>query len=168
MADITRRQNGGQMQQIIPSTFEPFRAMERMMRDLMRWEPMREMGLMRGMGEGMVGFQPSFDVMETEKSYVIKADVPGVKEKDLDISLHGNRLQISGTRQSEREEKTETFHAIERSHGNFVRSFVLPEEVDADKINADLKEGVLILTLPKREASQVKHIEVKAAQHGKS
>lgn len=91
---------------------------------------------------------------------MFRADVPGAEDSDLDVKLTQNRLSISGKRESEKSEKGDTFYTNERSYGSFTRSFTLPEGVDADKIRAELKEGVLTLSIPKRPEVQPKKIAV--------
>lgn len=135
--------------------WDPFRAM----RDLLRWEPFAELGSGFGALEGVV-FSPAFEVKETKEGFVFRADVPGVKDADLDVKLTQNRLSISGKRESEKTEKGDTFYATERSYGSFTRSFTLPDGVEADKIRAELKEGVLTLSIPKKPESQPKKIAV--------
>jgi HSP20 family protein len=130
------------------------------MKELMGFDPFEQMGRMVGGGEVPVSFIPAFEVKETKDAYVFKADVPGVKEGDLDITLTGDRLTISGKRETEQQEDTDRFYAYERSYGSFTRSFTLPEGVDPDHINADLKEGVLHLRLPKQPEMQPKRILV--------
>ena len=131
-----------------------------MMQDLMRWDPFREMSR-RMLGEEQAAFNPTFDVKETKDSYVFRADLPGVKEDDLDISLTGNRLAITGHRQAENKEEGEQFYAYERSYGSFSRSFTLPEGIDAEHVQADLKDGVLSVVLPKKPEVQPKRIALK-------
>jgi len=131
-----------------------------MMQDLMRWDPFREMSR-RVLGEEPAAFNPTFDVKETKDSYVFRADLPGVKEDDLDISLTGNRLAITGHRQAENKEEGEQFYAYERSYGSFSRSFTLPEGIDAEHVQADLKDGVLSVVLPKKPEVQPKRIALK-------
>lgn len=133
--------------------WDPFEAMQ----ELLRWDPFRELG--RPAAE-LAGFVPSFDVKESKDSYVFKADVPGIKEDDLDISLTGNRLTVSGKREEEKREESERTYAYERSHGSFSRSFTLPEGVDPEHVQADLKDGVLTLLIPKRPEVQPKRITV--------
>jgi len=131
-----------------------------MMQDLMRWDPFREMSR-RMLGEEPAAFVPTFDVKETKDSYVFRADLPGVKDSDVDISLTGNRLTISGRRQEENKEEGEQFYAYERSYGSFSRSFTLPEGIDAEHVQADLKDGVLNVVLPKKPEVQPKRIALK-------
>jgi len=142
------------------------RAMDRMMEDLMSWDPFRTMAPVSSLFEPLfgrgLGFVPTFEVKETSDAFVFKADLPGVKESDLDISLSGDRLTISGKRESEEREEGETWYAYERSYGSFTRSFTLPAGADPDHIDADLRDGVLTLTVAKRPEAQPKKIEVKA------
>jgi HSP20 family protein len=133
------------------------------MEDLLGWDPFRTMAPMMGR-EPMyeLGFAPSFEVKETRDAYVFKADLPGVKEGDLEISMSGNTLTISGKREATEREEGDTWYAYERSYGNFSRTFTLPEGADADHAVAELREGVLTLTVPKRPESQPRKIAVKA------
>jgi HSP20 family protein len=108
-------------------------------------------------------FSPAFEVKETKEGFQFKADVPGVAEKDLDITRTGNRLTITGRRESEKEEKHETYYTCERSYGSFTRSFTLPDGIDGDHIRADLKDGVLTLLVPKTPEAQPQKIALKPA-----
>ena len=120
---------------------EPFR----LMRNLLRWDPYRESAYS---GE-TTAFMPSFDVKETSEAYVLTADMPGIRKEDLDIQLAGNRLSISGRREAEGVREGERYYSQERSYGTFNRTFSLPEEVQPGQVTADLREGVLHLTVPK-------------------
>lgn len=104
---------------------------------------------------------PAFDVSETDDHVVVKADLPGIDPKELDISITGNVLTVKGEKKQEREEKGESFHWVERTYGSFARSFTLPAYVDSNKIEATYKDGVLRLLIPKTEKSKRKKIEVK-------
>jgi HSP20 family protein len=106
---------------------------------------------------------PAVDVSETGKEVIVKAELPGMDAKEIDLSVRGDLLTIGGQRKQEKEEKGENFHRIERSYGAFSRSIKLPAEVDAAKVEAIYKDGVLKLTLPKTKAAAVKKIEVKVA-----
>lgn len=106
---------------------------------------------------------PSVDVSETAKQVMVKAEVPGMDPKDIDIAITGDVLTIRGERKQEEEKKDENFHRIERSYGAFSRSVRLPAEVDANKVDATYKNGVLKIALPKTKQATVKKIEVKAA-----
>ena len=91
---------------------------------------------------------------ENKDGYVFRADLPGVREDDLDISLTGNRLTISGKREQEKHEQGDTYYANERSYGSFSRAFTLPDGTDAENVRADLKNGVLQVTVPKKPEVQ--------------
>jgi HSP20 family protein len=158
MANIAvQRENGPQapVPARVTREWDPFRAM----RDLMRWEPFGELSPSFRALEG-VAFSPDFEVKETKEAFVFTADVPGVKEGDLEVRLTQNRLSISGKRESEKTEKGEQFYTTERSYGSFTRAFTLPEGIDAEKIRAELKAGVLSLMIPKKPEALPKKIEV--------
>jgi HSP20 family protein len=106
---------------------------------------------------------PKLDIAETETAYEVTADLPGVEEKDVDVSLSEGVLRIKGERKSEKEEKKKNFHRVERSFGSFERAIALPEGIEADKISASFKQGVLKVTLPKtvKAKESAKRIEVK-------
>ncbi|QRK06307.1 Hsp20/alpha crystallin family protein [Archangium violaceum] len=137
-----------------------------MMQDLLRWDPFRE--LSRGVvgGTEVTNFIPAFEVKETKDSYVFKADLPGIKEDGLDISLTGNRLTISGQRQEEKKDEGDRHFVYERSFGSFSRSFTLPEGIDVDHVQAELKDGVLNVVVPKKPEVQPKRILVKGPGEG--
>jgi HSP20 family protein len=163
MANIVRR--GGSdvapLREWDPLVREPLR----MFRDLLRWDPFREVSAYTD--EREMTFYPTFDVRETKDTYLFKADIPGVKEEDLDISITGNRLTISGRRESEERKEGETYYSIERSYGQFNRSFTLPDGVATDDIRAEMKDGVLTLVLPKRPELQPKRISFKKGEKDK-
>ena len=105
---------------------------------------------------------PAFDVSETEKEVIVKAELPGMDVKDIDIALTDGLLTIKGERQLEKEDKKENYHRIERQFGSFSRSLNLGTKVRSDGIEATYKDGILTVTLPKVEASKPKRIEVKS------
>lgn len=109
-------------------------------------------------------FAPALDISETDEEVVVRAELPGVDPKDVDINLTGSLLTIKGEKKDEKEEKGRSFHRIERSYGSFTRSFQLPCEVEEEKAKAMYKNGVLDLRLPKTEQAKKKSvkIEVKA------
>jgi len=152
MADITKK-NGNEIVQ-----WDPMRAM----RDMLRWDPFREMTPFAEFS-GMEKFNPSFEVTENKEGYVFKADVPGVRKEDLEVTMTGNRLQISGKRESEVEEKKDTIYTYERQYGRFTRAFTLPEGADMDHVKSDLKDGVLTLAIPKKVAAQPKKIAISSS-----
>jgi HSP20 family protein len=106
-------------------------------------------------------WMPAIDVSETPKQIVVKAEIPGMEAKDMDISLNGRVLTLKGEKKSEQEEKEENYHRVERRYGAFSRSFELPTDVDANKVKASYKDGVLKLSLPKTKEQSVKKIEIK-------
>jgi len=164
MSNITVRnkENGGAPSRI---EWEP----ARLMRDLLRWDPFREMAPAFPMAPAMdFAFAPAFEIRETRDAYVFKADMPGVEEKDLDITRTGNRLTIGGKREAEQEEKGDNYFARERSYGSFVRTFTLPEGIDVEHIQAELKGGVLTLVIPKTPEAQPKKIGLKGVFTKKS
>ncbi|MCL6470620.1 MAG: Hsp20/alpha crystallin family protein [Ralstonia sp.] len=97
---------------------------------------------------------PAVDVVETDKAYEIKADLPGMEEKDVEVKLVNSGLTIKGEKQEEKEEKQKDYYLHERHFGAFERSFRMPDGVDTDKIQASFKNGVLTVTLPKTDAAQ--------------
>src|ERR1700678_2666503 len=101
---------------------------------------------------------PAVDIVETENELVLKADVPGVELKDIDIQLENGTLTVKGERKMEKEEKGKGFHRMERSHGAFVRYFTVSDTVDAEQVKADYQAGVLTITLPKKEIAKPKAI----------
>lgn len=139
--------------------WDPFREMQ----NLLRFDPFREMRPFFGNYPlPDVNFNPAFEVKETKDAFIFKADIPGVKENDLEVSITGDRLMISGKREEEKKEENETVYAWERTYGTFTRSFMLPHGVDNSHIRAELKEGVLTLVLPKLAEVQPKKIAVKS------
>lgn len=136
----------------------------RLMREMLRWDPFAEMTPSAGAqeGGGSAAFQPRFDVKETKDGYVFNADLPGVKEEDLDISVTGNRLTVSGRRDCEERKEGERFFAVECSYGTFSRSFTMPDHVDPDHVRAEFKDGVLTLVVPKRPEAQPRKISLKS------
>lgn len=105
-------------------------------------------------------WSPSVDIEEKDNEIVVKADIPGVSEKDLEVRLENNTLTLKGERKFEKEDKQKGYHRIERGYGSFVRSFALPASVDADKVQAHYKDGVLTVTLPKTEAAKARKVKI--------
>lgn len=145
-----------------------------------RWDPMRELEEMSQRLNRVFGaslptrsqeretmslpdWQPSVDVSETAEGYLIQAELPQVKKEDIKVTVDDGLLRISGERRQEKEEKDKRFHRIERSYGSFMRSFTLPENVDAEHVKADIKDGVLSVQLVKsaQKAPAARTIPVK-------
>lgn len=114
-------------------------------------------------GQGAT-FSPALDVAENDNAYIVTAELPGIDPKDIDISLEGNVLTLRGEKKEESEKKDKNYHRVERRYGSFVRSLTLPAEVNADKIEADYRNGLLEVTLPKSETVKPKKITVKAGK----
>ncbi|HSE57734.1 MAG TPA: Hsp20/alpha crystallin family protein [Nitrospiraceae bacterium] len=147
--------------------------------NLVRWDPYRELEEMTNRLNRLFGratatangnemmvradWTPSVDISETDEEFQIKAELPGVKKEDVKVTLENGILTLQGERKQEREDKDLKFHRIERSYGQFVRSFTLPDLVDDAKVKAEYKDGVLKLRLPKSEKAKPKAIEVKVA-----
>ncbi|HTR50363.1 MAG TPA: Hsp20/alpha crystallin family protein [Kofleriaceae bacterium] len=141
----------------------------RWMRDMMRWDPFQSTTLPSFFGPGYERtFTPAFEVKETKDSFLFKADLPGMKESDIDVKITGNRLAITGKREAEYEDKNDTYYTYERSFGSFQRTFMLPEGLDTDHVHAELKDGVLTVALPKLAGAQTKNIAIKSGEKTKS
>src|SRR5437867_400076 len=106
---------------------------------------------------------PAVDIFEKEECLVLKAELPGVKEKDINVHVENGILTLSGERMREEDVKNESYQRVERFYGNFTRTFALPTTVDVPKIRASYKDGVLEVVLPKAETAKAKRIEIKAA-----
>jgi len=138
-----------------------------------RWDPFREVvalqnrmnSLFRDLNDNegpmtTASFVPAVDVYEDEKKVVLKLEVPGIEEKDLDVSVENHTLTVKGERKFENEEKEENFHRIERRYGSFYRAFTLPTTVDTESVAASYNAGVLKLELKKKPEAQPKQIKV--------
>ncbi len=144
---------------------------------LVRWNPVRdllglqeEMNMLfdnffglarRGEDISMIRWTPRVDIVEENGGYELHADLPGLKKEDIKIEIQDNVLTIRGERKLEEEKKDKNFRLTERYYGQFIRSFTLPENVNKDKIEAEFKDGVLTLQIPKLEKAKPKEIEVK-------
>ena len=147
--------------------------------NIVRWDPFRELEGMQARLDRMFGgrqprgfegediafgeWAPAADVQETDTEYVIKADLPEVKKEDVKVEFEDGVLTVEGERKQEKEEKGKTFHKIERGYGKFVRRFALPTEVEAARVSAEFKEGVLNVHLPKSANGKPKATVVKVA-----
>lgn len=106
---------------------------------------------------------PLVDITEDDKEWLVKAELPEVKKEEVKVTVENGVLTISGERKLEKEEKTRKYHRVERAYGNFWRTFALPDGADSSKVNAEFKDGVLKVHLPKSEKSKPKAIDVKLA-----
>ena len=148
------------------------------MNPITRWDPLKEMEELQNRMATLFGrapvrkeadkeamtradWAPLVDIAEDEKEYVIKAELPEVTKDDVNVSLQEGVLTITGERKFEKEEKGKKYHRVERAYGSFARSFSLPEDADATKVQAEFKDGVLKVHLPKSEKAKPKSVEVK-------
>jgi HSP20 family protein len=120
-------------------------------RDLFAWDPFFG-------GRQVSAYVPAFEVKETNEAFIVKADVPGVQESDLDIAVHNNVLTISGTRHAEERKEGDAFALYERQYGSFSRSFSLPDTADGERVEAKLDGGVLTLTIWKKAEAKPRKI----------
>ncbi len=136
---------------------------------LLRWDPFRQMApSLFSQPTAELTFSPAFEVKETKDGFMFKADLPGMKEQDLEVKLTGSRLTIGGKREAEHEDKGDTYYTYERAYGSFLRTFTLPDGIDGDHVQAELKEGVLSVVVPKKVAAQAKTVTVKTGETKKS
>ncbi len=136
---------------------------------LVRWDPFEEMNRLHdhflgGRGLSKQAFQVAVDIREEDDAFYVDAEVPGMAAEDVKVDVENKVLTLSGERKVEKEETEGTYRRVERQYGSFTRSFSLPETVDADNISADLKDGVLELRLPKKEAPTPRKIAVNASK----
>jgi HSP20 family protein len=129
-----------EMERVFDRFFEP------------RWEEFEAVG----------AWAPKLDFSETKDAFVVKAEVPGVEQKDISVSIQDQMLTVKGEKHKEKEEKDEKYHRVERSWGAFARTIALPAGVDTEKVNATFKDGVLSVKLPKTPAAKGTTIPVKA------
>ena len=126
-----------------------------MARDLLSWDP-----FFAGTRQASA-FVPAFEVKETADAFILKGDIPGVAEADLDIAVHNNVLTVSGTRHAEERQEGESFALYERQYGSFSRSFSLPDTADGERVEAKLDSGVLTLMIWKKAEAKPRKIAVK-------
>ena len=126
-----------------------------MARDLLSWDP-----FFAGTRQASA-FVPAFEVKKTTDAFILKGDVPGVAEADLDIAVHNNVLTVSGSRQSEERKEGESFALYERQYGSFSRSFSLPDTADGERVEAKLDAGVLTLSIWKRAEAKPRKIALR-------
>lgn len=143
---------------------------------IVRWDPFREVASLqnrlnslfqdysRGQGDDEVlsaaSFAPPVDIYEDDQRLVLKLEVPGVKQDDIDIQVEGRTLTVRGERKFDREEKQENFHRVEHRYGTFARSFTLPNSVDAENVKATYDAGVLQLEFPKKAEAKPRQIKI--------
>lgn len=106
------------------------------------------------------GWSPSVDIYESENEIVLEAELPGMRREDFEVSIENNVITLKGERRFEKKEEGDNYHRVERSYGSFTRSFSLPRTVSAEETSADFKNGILRVSLPKREEAKARRIEV--------
>ena len=141
--------NGNQAGSQVARYRDPFS----MARELLSWDPFYS-------GRPASAFSPPFEVKETNDAFVLKADLPGVADNDLDIAIHNNVLTVSGSRHAEERKEGEGYALYERQFGSFSRSFSLPDMADSERIEAKLDRGVLTLTIGKKAEAKPRKISV--------
>ena len=114
-----------------------------------------------------LAFVPSFDIVERDDTFVIKADIPGVREQDLDVSVISNQLTVSGSRHAEERKEGDNYYMFERAYGDFSRTFTLPNQVSTDDIEAKLEHGELTIVVPKRAEAKPRKIPLGERIKGK-
>jgi HSP20 family protein len=111
--------------------------------------------------ESKLAWAPSADISETDKEFLIRAELPAVKKEDVKVSVDQGMITIEGERKQQKEDKNEKYHRVESFHGTFARSFSLPENVDTDAIRCESKDGVLVVHIPKRQTEKPKARQIK-------
>ena len=145
------------------------------MATLNRWDPLRDLARLQeemnrafddrlvSRGGESVGWTPACDIFEDEEGVSLRFDLAGVEPKDVDIRFENGVLTLRGERKLEREDKRENYHRVELAYGTFTRSFSLPGTIDAEKIRAESKNGLLVVHLPKKPEAKPKSIQVKVS-----
>lgn len=146
---------------------------------IVRWEPFRDFpGMQRQLNRifafprafggpllteeesGVSTWMPAVDIFETDQNIVLKVELAGVDPKDVEVRVENNTLYLKGQRKAEKEVTEEKYHHVERTFGSFARSFALPNSVDGEKVTAEYQDGVLTLTLPKKEEAKPKAVKI--------
>ena len=160
--DVTSKGQGGRLPSRYQDPFQSFRTeMDRLFDSFLGGVPS-----LTSLRQGFSGSQvmtPTLDVKENEKEIVVKADLPGMDEKDINLTIHNGVLSLRGEKKSEHTDERENYHVMERSYGSFQRSIRLPDTIDEDKAEARFDKGVLTISLPKRPetVSAQKKIQIK-------
>ena len=142
--------------------YDPFRDLRTLQEEVNR---LFSTNLTRAFGDEGIGrgaWSPSVDIYENKDQIVLEAELPGMKQEDFDLSIENNVITLRGERRLEKTEETDNYHRVERSYGAFTRSFTLPQTVSGEGATAEYNNGVLRVTLPKREEAKPRRIEVTA------
>lgn len=144
--------------------------------NIVRWDPFQQMNRLQDRVNRLFNesayrpteendffgvWAPPVDIFETDNELVLKAELPGITPESVDIRIENNTLSLKGERRFEDESKKDNYHRMERSYGTFIRSFTLPRSVEQEKVSADYKDGLLTVTLPKKEETKTKQIAIK-------
>ena len=143
--------------------YDPFRDLRTLQEEVNR---LFSTNLTRAFGDEGIGrgaWSPSVDIFENKDQIVLEAELPGMKQEDFDLSIENNVITLRGERRFEKTEETDNYHRVERSYGAFTRSFTLPQTVSGEGATAEYNNGVLRVTLPKREEAKPRRIEVTAS-----
>lgn len=141
--------------------YEPFNLLNQLQREVNRLFDTNRFGD-EETGHALADWAPAVDIKEEANQFIIHADLPGVEVKDIDISLENGVLTLTGQRSIEQMEETDKYRRVERVRGSFLRRFSLPDAVDAEKVSAKCRDGVLELLVPKREAAQPRRIAIES------
>jgi HSP20 family protein len=162
MANLSVRRNEPR-EPLGGTLMEPLRALDplRMIRDLLGADPFG--GMVQATG---TMFAPDIEIKETKDAYMLTIDLPGVREQDIEVSITGNRLAVSGKREEEERREDDRFFVYERAYGTFSRSFVLPEGADVNSVKAELRNGVLAISVPKKAEVQARRVEIGGKESG--
>jgi HSP20 family protein len=146
--------------------YDPFRDLRTLQEEVNR---LFSTNLTRAFGDEGIGrgaWAPSVDIYENKDQIVLEAELPGMKQEEFDLSIENNVITLRGERKFEKTDETDNYHRVERSYGSFTRSFTLPQTVSAEGATAEYSNGVLRVTLPKREETKARRIEVKGTDTG--
>ena len=146
--------------------YDPFRDLRTLQEEVNR---LFSTNLSRAFGDEGIGrgaWAPSVDIYENKDQIVLEAELPGMKQEEFDLSIENNVITLRGERKFEKTDETDNYHRVERSYGSFTRSFTLPQTVSAEGATAEYNNGVLRVTLPKREETKARRIEVKGMETG--
>jgi len=152
MASIVHRGDGG----TTTIARDPFA----IARELLGWDPFRLDWPVRQLSQSPANYVPSFNVVERPSGYFITADLPGVRNEDLDVTVQDNHLVVSGSRKAEERKEGDNYFVYERRFGNFSRVFALPENADPESVEAELNQGVLEVRVAKRESAKPRKVAI--------
>src|SRR5678809_65812 len=148
--------------------YDPFRDLRTLQEEVNR---LFSTNLTRGFGEEGIGrgaWAPSVDIYENKDQIVLEAELPGMKKEDFDLSIENSVITLRGERRFEKTDESDNYHRVERSYGQFTRSFTLPQTVSAEGATAEYNNGVLRVTLPKKEETKARRIQVSGTNTGSS